>query len=165
MVTLAAARPLSALTASNLMSRDVVVIPREMSLRKAAHLLSQARISGGPVVDDEGRCVGVLSATDFVHWAEGEGPAAARSRPRAPCYCAEWEVTGREAVPEGRVCDYMTADPVTAAPSATVPELARMMLDAHVHRVIVVDKGGRPVGVVSSTDLLAAVAYGRTTTA
>jgi predicted transcriptional regulator len=36
-------------------------------------------------------------------------------------------------------------------------DLARMMLDAHIHRVIVVDEQNRPVGVVSSTDILAAV--------
>jgi CBS domain-containing protein len=34
-----------------------------------------------------------------------------------------------------------------------------MMLDAHIHRVVVVDKERRPLGVVSSTDVLAAVNY------
>jgi len=34
-----------------------------------------------------------------------------------------------------------------------------MMIDAHIHRVIVVDEQQRPVGVVSSTDILSAVAY------
>jgi predicted transcriptional regulator len=33
-----------------------------------------------------------------------------------------------------------------------------MMMDAHIHRVIVVDSENRPIGVVSSTDILAAVA-------
>jgi CBS-domain-containing membrane protein len=32
------------------------------------------------------------------------------------------------------------------------------MLDAHIHRIIIVDEGGQPVGIVSSTDVLAAVA-------
>jgi CBS-domain-containing membrane protein len=34
-----------------------------------------------------------------------------------------------------------------------------MMIDAHIHRIIVVDKKQRPIGIVSSTDLLAAMAY------
>ena len=34
-----------------------------------------------------------------------------------------------------------------------------MMIDAHIHRVIVVDEDRIPVGVVSSTDILAALAY------
>lgn len=37
-------------------------------------------------------------------------------------------------------------------------ELARMMTDAHLHRLVVVDAQGRPVGIVSSTDVLAALA-------
>jgi CBS domain-containing protein len=52
----------------------------------------------------------------------------------------------------------MTADPVTAPAATLIGELARMMLDAHIHRVIVVDTQRRPVGVVSATDLLAAIA-------
>ena len=42
-------------------------------------------------------------------------------------------------------------------------ELARMMLDAHIHRVIVVDRNGKPIGLVSSTDILAVVAHTATT--
>jgi CBS domain-containing protein len=52
----------------------------------------------------------------------------------------------------------MTPDPVTAGPLTGIKDLARMMLDAHIHRIIVVDPNHRPIGVVSSTDILAAVA-------
>jgi CBS-domain-containing membrane protein len=52
--------PLLQLTAEDLMSRDVLVIPQRTTLRYAAHLLAQAAVSGAPVVDEEGRCVGVL---------------------------------------------------------------------------------------------------------
>ena len=40
-----------------------------------------------------------------------------------------------------------------------IMDLARSMLDAHIHRIIVVDNNCRPIGIVSSTDILAAVAY------
>jgi predicted transcriptional regulator len=43
-----------------------------------------------------------------------------------------------------------------------IGDLARMMIDAHIHRLIVVDDAGRPAGVVSSTDLLAALAAAAT---
>lgn len=52
----------------------------------------------------------------------------------------------------------MTGDPVTVPGGATIGELAQMMLDARIHRVIVVDHNERPIGIVSSTDVLAAVA-------
>ena len=61
-----ASTPLLARTAADLMSPTVVTIPQDMSLRGAARLLAQADVSGAPVVDAAGRCVGVLSARDFV---------------------------------------------------------------------------------------------------
>ena len=63
-----------------------------------------------------------------------------------------------EGLPPDPVSGYMTADPVTATPDTPVGTLARRMLDAHVHRVIIVGPAGRPVGIASSTDVLAAVA-------
>jgi CBS domain-containing protein len=139
------------------MSRSVVVIPQDMSLRTAAHLLWQVRISGAPVVDAEGRCVGVLSSTDFVHVVE-QGAKAVRSCYSVPGVCSDWQVLITEPLPEERVCAYMTPNPVTAAASASMGELAQRMLEAHIHRVIVVDEQCRPIGVVSSTDILSAVA-------
>lgn len=59
---------------------------------------------------------------------------------------------------EGMVSDFMTADPVTASPETTIARLAQMMVDAHVHRLIIVDAQRRPLGIVSTTDVVAAVA-------
>jgi CBS domain-containing protein len=52
----------------------------------------------------------------------------------------------------------MTADPVIVAPETPLGQLARSMLDAHIHRVIVAHADRRPLGIVTSTDVLAAVA-------
>jgi CBS domain-containing protein len=150
-------KPFFALTASDLMSRPVVMVPREMSLRAAAHLLAQAEVSGAPVVDEGGRCIGVLSATDFMHWAEG-GP---RREPRGvltATVCSDWQVVDLELLPADEVSEHMTADPVTVPSTASINELAQSMVDGHIHRLIVVDRDNKPVGVVSSTDVLAAVA-------
>ena len=196
-------KPLLALTTSDLMSRDVITIPQEMSLRAAAHLFFQHQIGGAPVVDADGRCIGMLCATDFVHWAE-EGAQGAEDVPLPACpYQVKGRLlTGEEAVictlaegscplqemrpttggrhtavclqrngvlpdwqqvtknlPVSAVQRYMTADVVTVGPQTPLPELARTMIDAHIHRVIVVDGQRRPIGIVSSTDILAALAY------
>jgi CBS domain-containing protein len=52
----------------------------------------------------------------------------------------------------------MTTDVVTASPQTPLPELARMMVDAHIHRIVITDDLGKPVGIISTTDVLAAVA-------
>jgi CBS-domain-containing membrane protein len=56
------------------MSRDVVMLSDRMSLQGAARILSRAQVSGAPVVNEEGRLVGVLSAVDFLHLAENRAP-------------------------------------------------------------------------------------------
>ena len=75
---LTATKPFLALTAADLMSPAVVVIPTSMSLQAAARLLSRFAISGAPVVDAEGRCVGVLSTTDFLARVQEGNPARTR---------------------------------------------------------------------------------------
>jgi CBS domain-containing membrane protein len=146
------------LTAADLMSRDVITIPQHTSLRAAAHTLARANVSGAPVTDATGRCIGVLSATDLVRWLDGPEQAARRRFSSTRCFCSDWEVIEFETLPEEAVSRYMTADPVTARPEVRLGELARRMLDAHIHRLIVLDERGRPIGIVSTTDVLAAVA-------
>jgi CBS domain-containing protein len=151
-------KPFLELTAADVMSHEVIAVPKHFSLRAAARLLAGSHISGAPVVDHTGRCVGVLSTTDFVAWA-GKGESMPRERAEASPGACEWEIITTMAPVEEEVRDWMTPDPVTAPPTASLSELARAMIDAHVHRVIVAQGDGRPIGIVSSTDILAAVAY------
>jgi CBS-domain-containing membrane protein len=152
-------KPFLSLTAADLMSRDVVTVPAHASLPAAARMLSHAQISGAPVVDAGGVCVGVLSATDLMHSLEREGRATRACDCHATDYCADWQVAQLDQLPAHEVRDYMTPDPIVVPPNTGIGNLARMMLDAHIHRIIVVDAQKRPVGIVSSTDVLAAVAY------
>jgi len=146
------------LTAEDLMTSQVTTIPQDMPLRTAAHVLSQAHITGAPVVNGEGRCVGVLSATDFLRWAEASGQGNGRCQVPV-CVCSDWQMIETEFIPREEVRCHMTHDPVLVKPETRITHLARMMLDAHIHRVVVVDAARRPIGIVSSTDVLAAVAY------
>jgi CBS-domain-containing membrane protein len=81
-----------------------------------------------------------------------------RCEGRDGCACCDWQLDGLDDAPDDAVSCYMTADVVTVGTDAPVGELARVMRDAHIHRVIVLDALRRPVGVVSSMDVLAAVA-------
>ena len=141
------------LTAADLMTTPVRTIPQETSLREAAHLLTRDSISGAPVVDADGRCIGVLSSSDFVTWAGKDGNG------KAIHFIAPWgEMIDIDDSPDNEIRHYMTAQPVTVAPTAPIGELAQKMVDAHIHRVLVVVDQNRPQGIVTSTDILAAVA-------
>jgi CBS domain-containing protein len=150
-------KSLLSLTAADLMKRPVITIPQEMSLQAAARLLKREQISGAPVVNAGGQCVGVLSATDFVGWVE-ESKAGSRPCPEEPCV-SDWQVIDVEALPRDEVRRHMSTAVVTMPAHTPITELARAMLDAHIHRIFVVDGDSRPLGVVSSTDIIAAVAY------
>jgi CBS domain-containing membrane protein len=155
----AAGKTFFSLTAEDLMTRDVVTIPQEMSLSAAARVLSRARISGAPVVDADGVCTGVVSATDFLRLAATDRRATPVPCAAPLCVCADWQVLEIEDLPAEEVRHHMTPNPVTVRAGTPVRDLARLMLDAHIHRIIVVDAKRRPVGVVSSTDLIAAIAH------
>jgi CBS-domain-containing membrane protein len=150
-------KPLLNLTARDLMSPDVESIPQWMSLPVAARMLSRAHISGAPVVDGDGHCLGVISTTDFMTWAES-GEGAAKPAPIDRAAHSAWQVMQAEESPVNIVRRYMTANPVTVAPDTPIGELAQKMVDAHIHRVIVVNNENKPLGIISSTDVLAAIA-------
>jgi CBS domain-containing protein len=138
-------------TAADLMSAPVMTIPQETPLREAARLLSRSSISGAPVVDAQGRCLGILSSSDFVTWAGKGGEEVS--------FIAPWgEVISVDDAPDNEIRHYMTAQLVTVAPTTPVGELAQKMVDAHIHRVLVVVEHDRPRGIITSTDILAAVA-------
>jgi hypothetical protein len=82
-----------ALTAGDVMSRAVVVLPRGMSVAGAARLLSERQLSVAPVIDAPGRCVGVLAATDLLRWA-ADGDRAGEEGP-APTECVWLRLAGR----------------------------------------------------------------------
>jgi CBS domain-containing protein len=72
--------------------------------------------------------------------------------------CHEWQMVEIEGLPTEDVRHYMTAEPVTADPDTPIAALARLMINSVVQRVIVTDADRRPVGIVSATDLVAALA-------
>ena len=156
----AATKPFLALTAADLMSAPLTTIPQDMSLRDAGHLLMASRINGAPVVDALDNCVGILTASDFVGWAETGGQIEAPRK--AASFIAPWgEVIDLDRCQGCLVGDYMTAKPITVTLTTPITEIAQRMVKSHIHRVLVVvvkDHNRQPCGMISSTDIMAAVA-------
>jgi len=129
---------------AELMQTDVQTVPPDAVVNDAVVTLADSRISALPVVDGTGRMVGVLSSTDILASEEE----------------AE-DQTARETLLEGTfVRDLMTPHPLTISPDAEVKEAAQRMLYADVHRLFVTE-GERLIGVISTTDIMRAVATGR----
>jgi CBS domain-containing protein len=152
-----ATKPMLDLTAGDLMTAPVMTIPQEMPIRDAARLFSGAHISGAPVVDAHGRCVGVLSSSDFVTWA-AEGRNERGAGEKVTCFIAPWgEMIDIEEKPDTEISHYMTVRPITTSPRTSIGDLAQKMVDAHIHRILVVVEDDLPQGIVTTTDILAAI--------
>lgn len=153
-------QPLFALTAEDLMSREVLTLSAWMPVQSAARALARARVGGAPVVDERGQCVGVFSLSDSNRRARDDKKSTRPAPPIPDCVCSDWEIVEEqwEELPADAVSRYMTPDPVLVLPETPVGVLAQRMVDAHIHRLIVAAEDRRPIGIVSSTDVLAAMA-------
>ena len=129
---------------SELMQRDVKTVGMDADVNEAVVTLADSHISALPVVDGMGRMVGVVSSTDVLT-SEAEAPDA----------------RAREALfQDTMVRDIMTTRPLTVSPDTEVREAAQQMLYADIHRLFVVE-GDQVLGVISTTDIMRAVATGR----
>jgi CBS domain-containing protein len=130
----------------DIMTATVVTVRPETAYRKMAAMFRQHRVSGFPVVDDDGKVAGVVSETDLLARAAEPVPGA-HPAPR------DWR--HHRSLPPGQAtaADLMTHPAVTIGPDALVRDAARLMHSLRLQRLPVVD-AGRLVGVVSRSDVL-----------
>ncbi|MFJ8149658.1 CBS domain-containing protein [Streptomyces sp. NPDC096048] len=131
----------------DLMSDAVVRVQRGTPFKEIAHLLQEYDITAVPVVDEENRPVGVVSEADLLQKMWGGDPGRStddgeRSRPDV----------GKASATDA--AGLMTSPAVCARESWSVVDAARVMARHGIKRLLVVDEGGRLIGVVSRSDLL-----------
>jgi CBS domain-containing protein len=139
----------------DVMTKDVVTVGPRTPLKEVARLLIDRRVSGVPVVDDDGTVVGVVSEGDIlVKERDRPGPASLLG------HLLDWDDADRARHDARDAADAMTAPAVTIRPARAVSEAAALILDRHVNRLPVVDKNGQLVGIVTRADLVRAFARG-----
>lgn len=131
------------LRVADVMTIDPIVVSETATIEDAEELLRTHRISGLPVVDLAGRLVGVISQTDLLYLAIPTIQALIRHHDSGL-----------------RVGEVMSVPPVTIESTATIRGAARQMHEERLHRLVVVDDHGRPVGVISAMDFVALAAEG-----
>jgi CBS domain-containing protein len=131
----------------DVMTRDVISVQTDSSLREAAQILAERRISGLPVTDQNGEVVGVVSEADFVN-------AAGRVRSIRPFF-ARW-LDRSSSGPEMRdttVASVMTSPARTIEPDRPVAEAAARMARWNVNRLPVCENG-ELIGIISRADVV-----------
>jgi len=151
--------------AEAIMTRSLVCVHPDQELIEVEQLLIRNHISGAPVVEGE-RLVGVISRSDIARVE-----VLMKSLDGQVSDALNWDVQAdgfqhsdgqdfqgfRQELGKLHVKDAMHDQVVTCGPKTPVAEVAEQMIRGHIHRVIVVD-GTRPVGIVSSLDIVRLVA-------
>lgn len=133
---------------SDVMTQTVVSVGRQASFKELVQLMRDWQVSALPVVEGEGRVVGVVSEADLLQTEEARDGDLdlPRSRLRRIADLTKAGAVTAEAL--------MTSPALTTRPDATLAEAARTMAHAKVKRLPVVDELGLLQGVVSRADLL-----------
>lgn len=139
----------------DVMSREVITVGPEASIHTAAQLMVDHGVSGLPVLDQDGRLVGVIS----------EGDLIVRQKPRA--WPKWWHLFFRDGERLAReylkamgitVAEVMTASVICVRPDAPLGSAAALLDEHRIGRLPVVAADGSLVGIVSRGDLIKALA-------
>jgi CBS domain-containing protein len=122
-------------TVEQYMSTALVAFSPEMDIHRAIKLLLTNRISGAPVLDDQGELVGILSKKDCLKIAFSAS------------YYQEWG---------GKVAEFMSPEVQTVDAQSNIVEVAELFLNSRYRRFPVM-RNGRLVGVISRHDVLRAL--------
>jgi len=149
--------------ARDVMVRAVVTTSPDTTVEKLARLMINLRISGVPVLDGDGRLVGIVTEGDLLRRAE-TGTERHRSR-WSELFSSNSRLAAEYIKSHAkRVADLMTHEVVSIDEMATLAEIADLLETKQIKRVPVVHDG-RIVGIVSRADLLQVLASGGVKTA
>lgn len=148
-------------TVADIMDTDVITVRPEDDIRTAVDTLREHDLPGVPVVNGDGRCLGIVTESDLIlrdeaadihlpHHIDIMGGIIWLESTK------HFEARVKKAL-ASNVRQMMTADPVTVSPDAPVEEAARLIAEHKHNRLPVVDPDGRVVGVVTRVDVLDAL--------
>ena len=134
-------------TVVDVMTTHVVAVTEDASFKEMIARMRESRVSAFPVIDHDGRVIGVVSEADMLNKEadQADNPGLLAGLLRFHHHEKAAAVTADE---------LMTRPPVTIGPDAPVVEAARLMRDRRVKRLPVVNGTGHLIGIVSRADVL-----------
>ena len=143
------------LTAKDLMTTEIVSVPREMPVLAVIRMLAERGFSSVPVTDHQGRIVGVVTEADLLRrLASGEDRPIGWVR---RLFGDPSKQAAQYARTHGlKAEDVMTTNLVTVGPGDTAAHCAHLMEEHRIKRLPVL-QDGRLAGMVSRSDLLRAI--------
>ena len=142
--------------ATDIMTRDVITVGRDTTVAQAIRLMLDHRVSGLPVLDSDGKVVGILTEGDLLRRIE---TGTERHRPRwLEILMGPGRMATEYVRSHGRKVDeIMTRDLISAMQDTAIEEIVELMERRHIKRIPIL-QDELLVGIVSRADLLRAVA-------
>lgn len=156
------AKPWHETPVQDFMTSPVIVLEDGATLRDAARTLTEAKISGAPVVDHRGLPVGVLSLFDITTYLAGLDrlagePGGFYRQGSLRFDMLDDEAPEVEPTEETLVKDVMSPEILSVRPETPLSNVAKRLRAENLHRLFVRNERGELVGVVSTMDLLGAL--------
>ncbi len=145
--------------AQDIMTREVLTISPETSVKAFAQFLLEHHISGAPVVAEDGSLLGIATESDLIFRDASVHLPTVVTIFDSIIYLESRHKYEHELkkIIGGKVSDIMSTEVVTISPGASMQEMATLMQEKKRHLLPVME-GGRLVGVVGKADLVRAVA-------
>lgn len=144
-------------TVADAMTRDPVTVPAQAILKEAIQTMAEHRISGLPVVAEDGKLAGILSQTDLMWQATGAPLPAYITLLDSVIYLknpVRYNQELHKALGQ-TVAEVMSDRPiVTIHPDASLREAAQLMHDKRVRRLPVLDAQGDLIGILTRGDIV-----------
>ncbi|MGW0117932.1 CBS domain-containing protein [Streptomyces sp. NPDC003327] len=134
-------------TVADVMTKKVVAVLPGANFKEIVATMQRWKVTAVPVVEGEGRVVGVVSEADLLLKEEFHDHRLGLVE-----QLRRLDATAKAG--SHRAGDLMTSPALTIAPEASLPQAARLMATHRVKRLPVVDSGGTIQGIVSRSDLL-----------
>lgn len=140
------------LDCESVMSRDVVGVAPDDSLRHAHALMQSHHFKALPVTNDSAEIVGIVTQTDFLEkasWRNGRPSIGFLQRLRL--------ILSGASAPNDTVKDIMTSPVKTVRPETPIEEAIIRFAEEGLHYLPVIDARGKMVGIVSQSDVMVAM--------
>ncbi|MGE4558767.1 MAG: CBS domain-containing protein [Desulfobulbus sp.] len=150
------------LKARDIMTKDVVTVHPQTTVRALAALLLERKISGVPVVDEAGKVLGVVTESDLIFQNKKVHLPTAVAILDAFVFLESPGKMEKELkkIAGAKVGDICSQQLVTVGPETELEELATLMAESKVHTLPVLDEN-RLVGIIGKSDIIRTIALGK----
>jgi len=146
------------LKAKDIMTKEVITVKPETTLEELARLLMKQQISGAPVVDDNGKIIGIVTENDLISKnSRLHIPTILRLFDAyIPLGTSKMESDIRK-MAASTVEDICTKEIITVDEEASVEYIATIMTEKRIH-ILPVVREGKLVGIIGKKDLIKGIA-------